>query len=175
MIDPGSKRLDAAMPGTPQLDALVKKHGALGSRLIQLRIPQQEEIANAAFEEGFIPAMNALEVSADHLGQAMNLAGYGQCGGCEEWFPQLELEKSEGAEFMEVGENPERCAECKMAEDTEWAAPAPPEPTTPEEIAAAEEKRAKARQAVIDQEARKAHRDEILAAIPEPEQGTKTE
>jgi hypothetical protein len=159
------------MTDKPQLEALARKHGQLGPRLIQLRKPQQEEIANAAYEEGFIFAMNALQVSADHLGQAMHVAGYGQCGGCEEWFPQLELEESEGADFLEVGENPKRCIECKTAEDTEWAAPPPPEPTTPEEIAAAEEKRQRARDAVIAQEQRRVERQGIVQEF-EREQGT---
>lgn len=155
-------RLLTADAGTPQLEALAKRHGTLGQRLLQLRKPQQEEIANAAYEEGFIHALNALEVSANDLGQAMNAAGYEQCGGCEEWFPALELEDSEGAEFMEVGENPKRCTECKTAEDTDWAAPPPPEPTTPEEIAEAEAKKQRARDAVIAQEQRKAEREEIV-------------
>lgn len=185
MTDLGAKRLDAAVPETPKLDALARRHGQLGQRLIQLRKPQQEEIANAAYEEGFIYAMNALEVTADHLGKAMELAGYGQCGACEEWFPQLELEQSEGTGFLAnpdddggpglVGiqfEAPRMlCTECAMAEDTEWAAPPPPEPTTPEEIAAAEEKRQRARDAVVAQEQRKAEREEILASIADPQPG----
>lgn len=147
---------------TPQLDALKKQHGTLGQKLLQLRRPQQDAIANAAYEEGTVLAMNALFIQPDHLGHVMRQAGYDQCGGCEEWFPELELEELEHTEFLEVGSNAKRCEDCKLAEDDDWAAPPPPEPTTPEEIAAAEEKRNKARQAVIDQETRKAERDAIL-------------
>jgi hypothetical protein len=160
-------------PTTPKLDALALRHGALGDRLRQMRVPQREEIAEAAYEEGVLNALNRLEVTFDVMGECMRQAGYDQCGGCEEWFPQLELEELEGAEFLEVGANPKRCEECKLAEDGEWAAPPPPEPTTPEEIEAAEEKKRKAREAVLRQEARLALRQEILASIPEPVQGTK--
>ena len=156
------------LPGSPQLEALAKRHGTLGLRLLQLRKPAQEEIANAAYEEGFVNALNALEVSANDLGQAMRVAGYDQCGACEEWFPELELEETENAEFLEVGDNPKRCEECKLAEDADWAAPPPPEPTTPEEIAEAEAKKQKARDAVIAQERRREEREAILASVPPP-------
>lgn len=173
-------RLDAVVPGTPQLDALAKQHGTLGTRLIQLRKPQQEMIANAAYEEGFINAMNALEVSADHLGRAMHLAGYDQCSHCEEWFPRLELDTVEDAAMgvlLDFDSNQELlfCEECKTAQDIQESAVEPPEPTTPEEIAEAEAKKQRARDAVIAQEERKAQREEILSHIPEPETGTKPE
>lgn len=153
---------------TPKLTKLFQRHGFLGDRLVQLRKPQQEEIANAAFEEGYVNALQVLEVSAPHMAKVMQEAGYGQCGGCEEWFPKLELEEVEDSEFLEVGANPERCEECKLAADTEWAAPPPPVPTTPEEIAAAEEKRNKAREAVIRQAQRAEERKAILAEYEEP-------
>jgi hypothetical protein len=156
-------------PTTPRLDALELRHGKLGDRLLQIRVPQREEIAEAAYEEGVLNAMNKLEVSVEAMGDCMRQAGYDQCGGCEEWFPHLELEELEGAEFLEIGENPKRCEECKMADDGDWAAPPPPEPTTPEEIAAAEEKKQKARDAVIRQEERAAQRKAILDSIPDPE------
>lgn len=155
-------------PTTPKLDELAKRHGILGDRLLQLRIPQREAVANAAYEEGVLNAMNKLQVSVDTMGQAMREAGYNQCGGCEEWFPQLELEETEDAAFLEVGDNPLRCEECKMAEDDDWAAPPPPEPTTPEEIAAAEAKKQAAREAILRQEERAAKRAEILANVPDP-------
>jgi hypothetical protein len=164
-----NNRLASAPPPTPLLDALAVKHGTLGDRLRQLRKPQREEVANAAYEEGVLVALNKLEVSFGVMVEAMHEAGYDQCGGCEEWFPKLELDEVEDAEFLEVGANPMRCEECKLAEDGEWAAPPPPEPTTPEEIAAAEAKRQKAREAVIRQEERAAKRAEILAGIPEPD------
>lgn len=158
---------------TPLLTVLQARHGAeLGDRLLQLRTPAREDIANAAYAEGFLTALNMLGASLPALEKVMHEAGYGQCGGCEEWFPQLELEPAEDAEFLEVGENPNRCEECNLADD-DWAAPPPPEPTTPEEIAAAEEKRNKAREAVIRQEERAAKRREILAGVPEPTPGTK--
>jgi hypothetical protein len=160
-------------PTTPQLDALAIRFSPLGDRLLKLRAPQQEAIANAAYEEGVLNALNKLEVTVEAMAQCMRQAGYGQCGGCEEWFPQLELEPLEGAEFLEVGENGDRCEECKMADDGDWAAPPPPEPTTPEEIAAAEEKKRKAREAIARQDERAAKRAEVLAQIPDPPMGTK--
>lgn len=160
--------------GTPQLDALAKQHGPLGTRLIQLRKPQRETIANAAYEEGFVFALTKLETDFNSLAMAMHEAGYDQCGSCEDWFPELELEDSEGAEFMEVGDNPKRCTECALAEDADWAAPPPPEPTTPEEIAAAEEKRNKARQAVIDQAKRQEERQAILDEYEKEQEGEGT-
>lgn len=161
------------------LQELRKKHGQLGERLIQLRKPQQEEIANVAFEAGVVNTMNALEIPPAALFTVMRGAGYEQCGGCEEWFPALELEPSEGTGFqaaphddggpglVSIQFEPERllCEECKTAEDGEWAAPDPPEPTTPEEIAAAEAKKQKARDAVLAQEERAAKRQEILKAV----------
>ncbi len=147
------------------LAQLAKQHGPLGDRLLQIRKPQQEEIANAAYEEGVINAMTLLEVPPLAMFRVMNDAGYAQCAGCEEWFGKLELEPEEDPEFLEMGDQ-ERllCEECKLAQDGEWAAPAPPEPTTPEEIAAAEEKKRKAREAVIRQEERAAKRQEIMDA-----------
>lgn len=158
-----------AEPTTPLLNALALRHGNLGDRLLQIRVPQREEIAEAAYAEGVLNAMNKLEVSVEAMADCMRQAGYEQCGGCEEWFPQLELEDLENAEFLEVGDNPRRCEECKLADDGDWAAPPPPEPTTPEEIAAAEAKKQKAREAVLRQDERAAKRKEILDAIPDPD------
>jgi len=147
---------------TPKLEALLKRHGPLGSRLLQIRTPQQEEVANAAYEEGFIPAMTLLEVTADDLGECMQAAGYGQCAGCEEWFPVLELEPVEPEIFEDGASERSMCEDCKLAEEGDWSAPPPPEPTTPEEIAAAEEKKRKAREAVIRQEERAEQRAAIV-------------
>lgn len=165
------KRQALTEPTTPKLDALAKRHGPIGDRLRQMRAPQREEIANAAYEEGVLNALNKLEVSFGVMVETMHEAGYDQCGGCEEWFPQLELEETQDAELAELGENTKRCEECALAEDDDWAAPPPPEPTTPEEIAAAEEKKRKAREAVIRQEERAAKRAEILANVPDPVSG----
>lgn len=163
-----------ATPTQPQLFALQARHGAeLGDRLLQLRKPAQEEIANAAYEEGFINALNMLGTNVKALSLVMQAAGYEQCGGCEEWFPRLELEELENSNDLGILDedfNAMRCEDCKMAEDDDWAAPPPPEPTTPEEIAAAEAKKQKSREAVIRQEERQARRREILDSIPEPDQ-----
>jgi hypothetical protein len=140
----------------------------LGDRLLTLRKPQQQLIADAAYEHGFIPTLQKLMLSTPALRQVMREAGYGDCTNCEEWFPQLELTEGD-ASFLEIGEPvPMLCEECKLADSDDWAAPPPPEPTTPEEIKAAEEKRAKARQAVIDQTARAQERQAILDQFEEP-------
>jgi hypothetical protein len=79
--------------GVKALAELVKKHGAdLGARLDSLRVPQKQEIADQAYEHGFLPVMEALAVPIASLERCMREAGYAQCAGeCEAWFGELEL------------------------------------------------------------------------------------
>lgn len=74
------------------LEQLKAHYGELGTNLVYLRPLQQQQIADAAFEEGFAEALIALETDHASLAHAMQLSGYEVCKGqCAAWFPHLEL------------------------------------------------------------------------------------
>jgi len=97
------------------LKELAAKHGPLGDRLEYLRLPQKQEIADAAFTEGFAEALIALETLVLPLERCMKQCGYQTCQGCTEWFPYLELDD----EF--------RCEDCSLLDGEYFVRPPPVE------------------------------------------------
>lgn len=88
------------------LQPLIEKHGDLGQRLDSLRAVQKQEVAEAAYEYGFMAVMEALQVTVDSLERVMRETGYEQCtGACEAWFGALELDDLK------------RCGDCSDADD----------------------------------------------------------
>lgn len=63
---------------------LQKKHGPLTGRLRQIRVPQQQEIVEAALVYGFIPTLNALDLGVFELEAAMLAHGCQRCEDCGE-------------------------------------------------------------------------------------------
>lgn len=75
---------------TPQ--ELARFHGpGLTGRVKHLNARQKLQVAECAFDYGFIDTASVLDIDVEELTACMVECGYAQCAGCEEWKEAGEL------------------------------------------------------------------------------------
>lgn len=84
---------------------------ALAGRTQYLTPMQRLQIAECAFDHGFIETANVLELDPAELSTCMVESGYLQCPGCEEWREGAELKHVEDVNGDVVGSPV--CEDCR--------------------------------------------------------------